>query len=447
MGNIGGGYVLNNLFDTTGTAFEPFSVEGDIVVANNTVRYARYSEDPWDFLADGGTMHIRKNIYSYSSNGRGLNIYSTGDSVFVYNNIFYRKLNVFPSVGSTFGYADDQVRFFNNTIDGTTVNVPEAPSYGILFHPRGDTVMTIDNNIIINCDYGILNTLGDPAKVRYSCFFNVDEISDGPCELLEGNVLADPMFSDTFDFHLQAYSPCIDAGNPEMFDLDSSRSDIGCFGGQFGEVYDYQDLPPRIPDSLTAEVSPGNDTIFINWRYNTEADFSHYLLHRDTMAGFEPSVFNLVAEPETSLYIDTDFDFEHDYYYRIAALDMQDNMSDYSEELAVVLTDVDGNWDNNLPNVNKIAGNYPNPFNTQTKIDFYLADVGYQPALVQLYIYDVGGRLVRKLIEERRYPGEHSIVWDGKNDSGGTVSSGVYFVRLIVSDVELVKPRKLILLK
>jgi len=268
---------------------------------------------------------------------------------------------------------------------------------------------------------------------------------DAPNDYIEGNIFVDPMFVSAADFRLQAYSPLIDAGDPAEHDPDGSRSDIGAYGGPAGMSYEYLDLAPAVPETLSATVD--EDSIIIAWNFNTEADFSHYWLHRDTIAGFDPSESNWVTELDTSLYIETDFDFEHDYYYRIAAFDMQENMSDYSEELAVILTDLDGRWDHNLPRVNKITSNYPNPFNAQTRINYYLADVGYQPAMIKMYIYDLTGRLVRKLIDERRYPGEHSVVWDGRNDTGVGVSSGVYFVRLIVSDLELVKPRKLMLIR
>jgi flagellar hook assembly protein FlgD len=91
--------------------------------------------------------------------------------------------------------------------------------------------------------------------------------------------------------------------------------------------------------------------------------------------------------------------------------------------------------------------NYPNPFNKQTIIKYYLPDIGYQPAEIKLEIYDLLGRRVRALVDERQYPGEYTATWDGKSESGDDLPSGVYFYRLFVSKAEFSKPRKLVLMK
>jgi hypothetical protein len=70
--------------------------------------------------------------------------------------------------------------------------------------------------------------------------------------------------------------------------------------------------------------------------------------------------------------------------------------------------------------------NAPNPFNPETRIRYALGASG--PA--RLRIYDSSGRLIRTLVEERQEAGEHSVVWDGKNDEGGALASGVYFYEL-----------------
>jgi hypothetical protein len=100
-----------------------------------------------------------------------------------------------------------------------------------------------------------------------------------------------------------------------------------------------------------------------------------------------------------------------------------------------------------LPEVTSIGPNYPNPFNSQTTIIYYLADLGYQPAEVKLYIYNISGQLVRKLVDRREYPGGYNAVWDGLGEGGEALSSGIYFARLIVSGIELQKARKITLLK
>lgn len=79
-----------------------------------------------------------------------------------------------------------------------------------------------------------------------------------------------------------------------------------------------------------------------------------------------------------------------------------------------------------LPQVTALRGAAPNPFNPVTVVSFDLA----RGQRVQLDVYDVRGRLVRALIDEARGIGRHEVTWDGRDDRGHGVGSGVYFVRM-----------------
>jgi hypothetical protein len=91
---------------------------------------------------------------------------------------------------------------------------------------------------------------------------------------------------------------------------------------------------------------------------------------------------------------------------------------------------------------NSLSQNRPNPFNPTTTIEFTLKE----RANVQLKIYNVAGQLVRTLVNEARTPGEvHTATWDGRNDAGQSVSSGVYFYKLVAGN--FVQTKKMVLLK
>lgn len=77
-----------------------------------------------------------------------------------------------------------------------------------------------------------------------------------------------------------------------------------------------------------------------------------------------------------------------------------------------------------------LHANYPNPFNSQTTIRFVLPES--RP--VRLAIYDVSGRLVKTLAKGSCNAGEHSVVWDGLNEMGEVISSGVYFYCITAGD-------------
>jgi hypothetical protein len=73
----------------------------------------------------------------------------------------------------------------------------------------------------------------------------------------------------------------------------------------------------------------------------------------------------------------------------------------------------------------RLAQNHPNPFNPSTSIKYSVAQEGH----VELGVYDLSGRLIRTLVSATRGPGEHTVTWDGRDDSGGAVPSGMYFCK------------------
>ena len=84
---------------------------------------------------------------------------------------------------------------------------------------------------------------------------------------------------------------------------------------------------------------------------------------------------------------------------------------------------------------------YPNPFNPVTRIDFELAARGR----IWINVYDASGRLVRALVDETRSAGRHTTFWDGANNAGTRVATGVYFFKMKSGTFEQV--RKVVLLR
>lgn len=83
--------------------------------------------------------------------------------------------------------------------------------------------------------------------------------------------------------------------------------------------------------------------------------------------------------------------------------------------------------DNNvLPVVTELKGNYPNPFNPSTTIRFGMREAGK----VKIDVYNVLGQKVRTLVNDNLGAGNHSVVWNGTDDRGRNVASGIYFYRM-----------------
>lgn len=99
-----------------------------------------------------------------------------------------------------------------------------------------------------------------------------------------------------------------------------------------------------------------------------------------------------------------------------------------------------------IPTSFALRQNFPNPFNPTTRIRFELPDPGH----VALAVYDVTGRKVRVLVDEYRNPGEHEVLWNGRDDSGMPAASGIYFYTISVTGTSEALYRatgKMILLK
>jgi hypothetical protein len=94
------------------------------------------------------------------------------------------------------------------------------------------------------------------------------------------------------------------------------------------------------------------------------------------------------------------------------------------------------------PKQNALVSVQPNPFRTQTTVAFLLS----RPAHATLDVFDVSGRRVARISDPGAAAGTNTLQWDGRNDKGERVGSGVYFVRLVV-DGAAVDSRRMVLLK
>jgi hypothetical protein len=102
--------------------------------------------------------------------------------------------------------------------------------------------------------------------------------------------------------------------------------------------------------------------------------------------------------------------------------------------------DVTNIYENLFPKEFSLKQNFPNPFNPKTTIPFQLS----HDESICLYVYDIQGRTIRTLIKGKVSSGNHSIVWDGTNDFGNVIASGIYFYRLETAHYS--KTNKLIVL-
>jgi len=127
------------------------------------------------------------------------------------------------------------------------------------------------------------------------------------------------------------------------------------------------------------------------------------------------------------------------YFYYITALYSGDWESEPSIVVEIEHTEVNGIQ---IPFVNSLKGNYPNPFNPETTVYF---SVEIASSLVNIEVYNLKGQKIKTLINEKLSSGDHSAVWNGKDDMGKSVASGVYLYKMRTGNYT--SSKKMILMK
>ncbi|MFC1887632.1 tandem-95 repeat protein [Candidatus Cloacimonadota bacterium] len=90
--------------------------------------------------------------------------------------------------------------------------------------------------------------------------------------------------------------------------------------------------------------------------------------------------------------------------------------------------------------ITELRGNHPNPFNPETNIEFSMGETGR----AAITIYNIKGEAVRTITDEVYEPGIYNVSWNGKDDSGNSVSSGIYFYKLEAGGTSKIKKMMLL---
>lgn len=114
-------------------------------------------------------------------------------------------------------------------------------------------------------------------------------------------------------------------------------------------------------------------------------------------------------------------------------------------EVPTGIEDGSGEPTGSLPRVMALEQNYPNPFNPETSISFTVPGGEGDAAPVRLVVYSMRGKLVRTLVDRALGAGRHMVTWNGRDEHGQEVSSGMYFYKLESGEEMVV--RKMVVLR
>ena len=427
--SIGADVTADNILilNPTVTGFGLFG-NGNNIISNSIVITNNSNSNAIDIgFAPDGNYFIHNNIIIYTGQTdtyEGIKV-GAAKKVYIYNNLISRfSENIF------FDIVVDTAIIKNNVLMYQDVAGSSASIW-----TSGNKVYV--NNVILSKNRrGIYQSGGGFVISDYNLYWkniveNLHGLSYG-----DSDMVRDPMFvKDTiptangnYDFHLQAHSPGIDKGDPNIKDVDGTRSDIGMYGGPLGTSYKYQDLPPRPPVNLSAVVD--TNRVHLKWNKNTEADTAYYRVYRDTVINFTIDSTKIIGTPADTFFTDVISRGTTHLYYKITAVDKQGNQSDPSDEVSVAITAI-----KNYPfviNDYKLYQNYPNPFNPSTTIGYRLKESGY----VKLMVYDILGRLVNVLVNKYQNAGYYEVNFtagDRKPETGiKGLASGIYIYRIEV---------------
>ncbi len=237
-----------------------------------------------------------------------------------------------------------------------------------------------------------------------------------------------------------------DWGSPDQFEFDLTSWPGGTFnvdidvtwedecGNGYSDSFTQTMSPPAAVPVAFEQVFVASSEEAVEIRWMTYADepfngFNIYRRHEDQDSDIRLNSGG-VLDKTTSSYTDTDVEPGETYFYTMAFV-----MLDGTEIRSASVKATVGVYSNSLDQ------NRPNPFNPTTEISFRIA--GQLP--VSLKIYDVAGRLVRTMVDGPQDAGVYSVTWNGIDNSGATVSTGVYFYRL--SAGKYTETRRMVLLK
>ncbi len=182
-----------------------------------------------------------------------------------------------------------------------------------------------------------------------------------------------------------------------------------------------------VPTNLEVEESSG----LFTWDepdYHASLELIEYEIYLDG---------DLIDTTEDTDYQFVDLEYEQTYEAGVKAIY---NWGD-SDMATVEFTYLVVSADDPIVTVTQLNGNYPNPFNPDTNISFSLSE----PGRVRIDIFNIKGEKVRTLLNSELNSAHHTIVWDGRDDRGRQLGSGVFFYRMQTG--EYTDTKKMLMIK
>lgn len=187
--------------------------------------------------------------------------------------------------------------------------------------------------------------------------------------------------------------------------------------------YSVDNIAPGVPEGLGAEWLSENQ-LQLSWVPSDASDFAYFILWKSLDSDFNPEETNPVVQLTDTLFVDTDVQPGTHYFYRLAAVDYNGNVSGASPALDAHTTGIKNKA--GIPDVFDLSANFPNPFNPRTTIPYQIPE----DCKVDIRIFDLSGRHVQTLVNTYQTAGYYDIIWNGTDFRGTEAATGVYIIRM-----------------
>lgn len=227
------------------------------------------------------------------------------------------------------------------------------------------------------------------------------------------------------------------SGTPYAYNVQDSGDRTGTYS-----TSGLTDFPlPVQMTSMSAYFSTEDGGVKLTWETQSETNCAGFHVWRGESAEGDFTRITTALIPgqgNTSVFHEYSFTDYHvdngtEYWYKIEEVSTDAAESKFYGPIRML-------FQTPTPTAFRLSKNYPNPFNPATKIRFELPE----KANVLFKIYDLLGKEVRTLVNEEKSAGIYTVTWDGRDDSGNDLSSGIYISRIVAgSEVRVSKMTKL----
>lgn len=232
------------------------------------------------------------------------------------------------------------------------------------------------------------------------------------------------------------YDSTMTDGMHESTFMVSAHSELGYTANSAPmSGYSVDNLAPGVVQNISGSIQMVEEAaaVVLSWDENADEyldkDLAEYTIYRSDTE--DMNTLQPVGSVTEATFTDASVETEKQYYYAVTASDFAGNESEFSD-LTMVNVVVGIAGESQLPEDFMLSQNYPNPFNPSTRIQFALPEA----AQVTLTVYNMAGQKVVDLVNTHMNAGYHTVEWNGRDQYGNSLSSGIYIYRLRAGDYQ-----------